>query len=292
VIVLASLEEKTMTQSRSIKATASMNFRRMSPDFAAYSPRSSLNVDLDPFINFDEFHMSAPTFPPHPHAGFSVMTYLFEDSEGAIINRDSFGDHSRIEPGGLHWTQAGRGAQHEENPERPYRNTHGLQLWVNHSRTNRMVEPKAIHAKAAQIPQAFPNPGARVRILAGSAYGQSATFTPVTPITLLNIHLEPNVSLTLPAPSQHTALLSIVRGSASSSNTVLETHSVAVFASDADSITIQAGADGLEALFGIGEPLREPTVFGGPFVGSSQQDIFDARQRFQRGEMGYLESSA
>lgn len=53
--------------------------------------------------------MSEPTFPPHPHAGFSAVTYLFEDSGGALVNRDSLGDRSRIEPGALHWTQAARG---------------------------------------------------------------------------------------------------------------------------------------------------------------------------------------
>ena len=283
---------QTATQDRSIRANATMRLNRMNDHFATYSPRSSLAEDLDPFINFDEFHMARPTFPPHPHAGFSVMTYLFEDSEGAIINRDSHGDHSRIEPGGLHWTQAGRGAQHEEHPERPYRDTHGLQLWVNHSGANRLIAPKAAHADAAQIPEAFPVAGARVRVLAGSAFGATAAFTPVTPITLLDLHLEPHASLTIPAPRNQTALLSVVRGGATAAGQALETHAVAVFARDADAVTLTAGADGLNALFGAGEPLREPTVFGGPFVMSSREQLLEAQARYQRGEMGSLESSA
>ncbi len=36
---------------------------------------------LDPVISVDHFRMSQPTFAPHPHAGFSAVTYLFEDSE-------------------------------------------------------------------------------------------------------------------------------------------------------------------------------------------------------------------
>lgn len=52
--------------------------------------------NIDPFIVLTEFWMPKAFFPPHPHAGFSVMTYMFPDSEGAFINRDSQGDRSRI----------------------------------------------------------------------------------------------------------------------------------------------------------------------------------------------------
>lgn len=92
---------------------------------------------LDPFINLTDFRMLLPYFPAHPHAGFSVMTYMFEDSGGAFINRDSYGDHSRIEPGALHWTQAGRGNQHEEVPEVPGEDCHGLQTDVGRPRRAR-----------------------------------------------------------------------------------------------------------------------------------------------------------
>ena len=59
-----------------------------------------------------------------------------------------------------------------------------------------------------------------------------------------------------------------------------------------NSRSIQASPDGLEVLIGTGEPYNEPFVFGGPFVGSNQQDILEARARFQRGEMVLLEPSA
>ena len=260
--------------------------------FGMYSPPQSMGESLDPFINFNEFHMDRPTFPPHPHAGFSVLTYLFEDSPSAIINRDSLGDHSRIAPGGLHWTQAGRGVQHEENPERPYKNTHGFQLWVNHSGDNRLIEPKAVHADPNEIPEAFPTSGARVRILASQAFDQHATFTPMTPITLLEVHLEPHISLHLNAPHDQTAFLTIIRGAGSAGDQTLETHALATFEPDGDSIHLNAGADGLNALFGAGKPLLEETVFGGPFVMSNPQQLLEAQLRFRRGEMGALESSA
>jgi redox-sensitive bicupin YhaK (pirin superfamily) len=248
---------------------------------------------LDPFINLDDFHMPQPFFPPHPHAGFSVMTYIFEDSEGAFINRDSLGDHSRIEPGGLHWTQAGRGVQHEEIPEQPGQDCHGLQMWVNHSDRDRHVAPRAWNLDAHEIPEACPNTGARVRVLVGEAFGLRAPFEPVTPITLLDVHLEPGVSLQLPAPTDRMALALVIRGAGSfgRDRMRLETHAAATFNRDDDTLEVQAGPDGLEVLIGTGKPYNEEFVFGGPFVGSTQQDVLEARARFQRGEMGLLEPS-
>ncbi len=281
-----------MQTQRSLRSNAIMPQHHMNQYLSTYSPRGTIPDNLDPFLTFDEFHMSRPVFPPHPHAGFSVLTYVFEDSQGAIINRDSYGDHSRIAPGGLHWTQAGRGAQHEENPERPYQDTHGLQFWVNHSSANRLIDPKAIHAEPNEITETFPSAGSRVRVLAGQAYGVQATFTPVTPIVLLELHLEANASLTLNAPRDHTALLTIVRGSAKIGNSWLETHTIATFETDGDTIDLVAGTNGLNALFASAKPLNQATVFGGPFVMDNQQQLQEARNRFQRGEMGLLDSSA
>ncbi|MFK0090779.1 pirin family protein [Pseudomonas sp. NPDC090755] len=63
---------------------------------------------IDPFLGVDHAWMSGPTFPPHPHVGFSAVSYLFLDSETGINNRDDIGTQSLIRPGGLHWTAAGR----------------------------------------------------------------------------------------------------------------------------------------------------------------------------------------
>src|SRR6266508_3788 len=86
---------------------------------------------IDPFIGVDHAWMSAPTFPPHPHAGFSAVSYLFLDSETGIANQDSIGNHNLIRPGGLHWTTAGRDVVHEEVSAEAGKTVHSLQLFVN-----------------------------------------------------------------------------------------------------------------------------------------------------------------
>jgi redox-sensitive bicupin YhaK (pirin superfamily) len=53
-----------------------------------------MGIAMDPFLNIDDFTMSQATFPPHPDAGFSAVTCMLEDSQGAFTNRDSLGDRS------------------------------------------------------------------------------------------------------------------------------------------------------------------------------------------------------
>ena len=90
---------------------------------SAFSIRS---IDLEalgdvgsPVALLDDFRVSGRPFGPHPHAGFSAVTYVFEDSPGSLRSRDSLGDDLVVDPGGLVWTLAGSGVLHEEIPAEP-----------------------------------------------------------------------------------------------------------------------------------------------------------------------------
>src|SRR5580692_3136577 len=54
------------------------------------------------------FRVIERPFGPHPHVGFSAVTYVFEDSKGALWAR-ALGNDAVIGPGGIVWTQAGSG---------------------------------------------------------------------------------------------------------------------------------------------------------------------------------------
>jgi redox-sensitive bicupin YhaK (pirin superfamily) len=252
-------------------------------------PHQGLN--LDPFLVMSDFWMSRAYFPPHPHAGFAVMTYVFPDSPGAISNRDSRGDRSRIDAGGIHWTQAARGVVHEEIPEQEGTDTHGLQLWVNLRAEHKLTDPIAYHIMGADVPIFNPAPDVQVRVVVGETNGTRANFVPLTPITLLDVQLGPDATFTHPLPASHTALLFVQKGSGQTGTGTFGAGRVALFNADGDSITITAGPNGLETLLLAGEPLNEPVTFGGPFVGNSEDDIRSFRGRFGRGEMGALKPS-
>jgi redox-sensitive bicupin YhaK (pirin superfamily) len=264
----------------------------MTPSFTAYGLSSEPSFSIDPFLNLDEFVMSEPTFPPHPHAGFSAVTYMFEDSAGAFMNRDSLGDRSRIEPGALHWTQAARGMMHEEVPERRGVACHGLQMFVNLKHEHKHAAPAAYHASRGDVPDVHPMPGARVRVLAGTYDGVASPLGKLlTPITFLEIHLEPGAAVEVEAPRAHNAFAMIVRGGGLVADTSVGEHEALLFARDAERVRFEGAAGGVQLLFGEGAPLDEPVVFGGPFAMTRLADLHDARERFARGEMGTLEPS-
>jgi redox-sensitive bicupin YhaK (pirin superfamily) len=248
---------------------------------------------MDPFLNLDDFVMSEPTFPPHPHAGFSAVTYMFEDSEGAFINRDSLGDRNRIEPGAFHWTQAARGMMHEEIPERAGVTCHGLQMFVNLREVDKEAPPRAFHLGSSAVPEVRPTPGARVRVLAGTLKGVSSPLSELlTPVHFFDVHLEPDAVLEVEASAEATAFGLVVKGDGvvgpELARRTVGAHDAVGFSNDGDRLRISGGKVGLQILVGIGTPIDEPVVFGGPFAMTNESALREAQLRFRRGEMRNL----
>lgn len=154
--------------------------------------------EIEPFLVFTEFHVKKEVFGPHPHAGISVMSYMMPDSEGSFLNRDSNGDKSTIEPGGIHVTQAGRGLHHDEVPTVDGVDCHGFQIWINHADKDRLIEPKAFHAFSKDVPEVR-NETSLIRVIQGEYEGMRSPIELVTKTDLLDVRLQPNASITLAA---------------------------------------------------------------------------------------------
>lgn len=283
------------TRPRSVQASTALRESAMGPGFSAYSLRGLGDYPLDPFLNFDDFRMSVPTFPPHPHAGFSAVTYMFEDSPGAFINRDSLGDQSRIGPGSIHWTQAARGMLHEEIPEAPGTVCHGLQMFVNLRSDHKRAAPQAWHVDSKGIPELHPTPGAKVRVLAGDHGGKVSPLPDLlTRIILLDVQLAPGAHLELVIPERTCVLMTRLGGGAlgpRGEGHELKAHHGVGLAADGQGVELTAGPQGLHLLLGAGQPIGEPVVFGGPFAMTNRADVEDAFARYRLGEMGRLEPS-
>ncbi len=246
---------------------------------------SNQELTNETFLVFSDFHMERPVFGPHPHAGVSVMTYMYPDSTGAFINRDSLGDHSRILPGGVHVTQAGRGIQHDEVPEHTGTDCHGFQIWINHADKDRLVLPQAYHADPSEIPEVVEE-GVRIRIIQGSYQAQQAPFKMITPISLFDISLSPGASVRLPALEM--AFVYVVSGQGTAGDHTFQAQDFVLFQAAGDEVKLNAGQSGLQCMFASGTPHREPMVFGGPFVMTTQDQMSATKKRFARGEMGEL----
>lgn len=271
----------------SLKRIASRTAHTMREDIPGL-PSVNLSAathGIEPVLVFTEFHMDRPIFGPHPHAGVSVMTYLLPESAGSFLNRDSLGDRSEIPPGGLHITQAGRGVHHDEVPLVTGTDAHGFQIWINHREADRWVEPRAMHAMAHDVPEVH-EPGARVRVVHGRYAGRATPYQMVTDVTLLHVQLEAGATITLPAAEM--AFAYGVRGDAAADGDTLRAQVLLVYGMPGNACRFEAGGTGADFLFVTATPLREPIVYGGPFVMTTTEQMRETQRRYARGEMGQL----
>jgi redox-sensitive bicupin YhaK (pirin superfamily) len=159
---------------------------------------------VGPFIFFDHMgpvHMDPGhglDVRPHPHINLATLTYLFE---GEILHRDSLGTQQTIRPGALNWMTAGRGIVHSERSPGAARETgvhvHGLQLWDALPRAHEEVAPSFQHHAADDLP-ALEREGVRLRVIAGSAYGETSPAPVLSPLFYVEAQLEQGAALSLP----------------------------------------------------------------------------------------------
>ncbi|MBB3564379.1 hypothetical protein FHX06_005743 [Rhizobium sp. BK512] len=144
---------------------------------------------MDPLLMVDHFVMTAPTFDPHLHRGISAVTAIFEDSQGAFLNRDTLGNNVALQPGDLYWLAAAAGAVHEEKPEKGGR-THALQIFVDLPERMKNEPARALHVEAQNMPT-IKTPGYRVRVVLGRSGDVAGPHGTPEEMTLLDGFLHP-----------------------------------------------------------------------------------------------------
>ena len=191
-----------------------------------------------PLFFFD--HMGPVVFPagqginvkPHPHVNLATVTYLFE---GEILHRDSLGSLQAIRPGDINLMVAGKGIVHSER-ERPEITAqphalHGLQLWLALPEADEEIEPAFYHYPSEQIP-AIQVEDVPLRVLMGSAYGQTSPVKTFAQTLYVEAHLQAGQSLILPE-AQELAVY-VASGALQAGDTAIPEHALAVMADRPD----------------------------------------------------------
>jgi hypothetical protein len=170
---------------------------------------------------------------------------------------------------------------------------HGFQLWVNLPRRDKMMRPRYQEIPAARIPVAkSPDGLAKVKVMAGEAFGARAVIETRTPILYLHFTLEPGARVVQPVPREFNVFAYVFEGEVKlgrDERSAAEGE-LALFAGDGDAVSMAAPASGPRAnllLIG-GLPLREPVVRYGPFVMNTPREIEQAITDFQNGRMGAI----
>ncbi|MBC7595831.1 MAG: pirin family protein [Kineosporiaceae bacterium] len=260
---------------------------------------------LDPFIHMDqmgevEYAPGEPKGTPwHPHRGFETVTYMLD---GVFDHADSHGGGGSITDGDTQWMTAGSGLLHIEAPPEWLVQQgglfHGLQLWVNLPKAEKMSTPHYQDLRASEVGLATtPDAGALIRIIAGEVDGVKGPGSTKTPMAMVHATVLPGASMTLPWRTDFNALVYVMAGGGyvGTERRPIQSGQLAVLG-HGETITVGASTHqesrhpALEVVVLGGLPIREPIAWAGPFVMNTKAEVLQAFEDFQKGRLGTIPS--
>jgi quercetin 2,3-dioxygenase len=256
---------------------------------------------LDPFVHMDqmgevEYAPGEPKGTPwHPHRGFETVTYMID---GTFEHSDSNGGGGTITNGDTQWMTAGSGILHIEKPPEALVMSgglfHGIQLWVNLPRSDKLIDPRYQDLRGGDVALATtPDAGVLLRVIAGEVGGVSGPGVTHTPISLIHATLAPSARLELPWRPDFNALVYVLSGSGTAGDRPIRDGQLAVYG-PGDSLSVAAASQQesrtpqLDVLILGGQPIREPVAWAGPFVMNTRAEVVKAFEDFQAGRLGQI----
>ena len=227
---------------------------------------------------------------PHPHRGFSPVTFVFE---GNIQHRDSRGNDAIVEAGGMQWMHAGAGIIHSERPSRELAQDGGkmeiVQVWVNTPAARKMEQPSYMAIHENNIPTIEGKDGkSKIRVYAGTLEGQTGPAKLLSPILLARLDMEAEGVISFPLNKEFNTILYLLNGKITFSDGASgRGREMLILNNDLDELSITCEAD-TRMIVMAGKPLNEPLSANGPFVMNNQTQILEAMRDYQMGKMGFL----
>jgi len=259
---------------------------------------SQRGLQVDPFLMLDEFYSDNPDdymagFPAHPHRGFETVTYMLD---GRMRHEDHMGNRGDLGPGDVQWMTAAHGIIHSEMPQQTEGRMRGFQLWLNLPSKEKMQPARYRDIPATAIPRVALQQGGEVRVIAGTLELDRLTNGPVnsadarlsTDPLYLDVRLPAGKKFSVPIAVGHNAFLYAYEGSAKIGEAGTAKplpHRAAGVLSDGDSVSVEAGPEGVQFLLLAAKPLREPVVQYGPFVMNTREEIEQALADYRDGRL-------
>lgn len=279
---------------RTIKNTYKAEYRPIA-DLITYSPMPSRQLSMiDPFLflnhhgpqKYQPGNKGLP-FGPHPHRGMETVTFILD---GDIAHKDSGGNNSVIESGGVQWMTAGSGLIHAEVSSEKFKREGGdleiLQLWVNLPAKLKMTPPKYKGLQKGEIPVAFfDDEKVKAQVISGKLGVTQGAFETPPDINLSTIFFKAGGVFTPQVPLDHNILCYIIKGEVKVNGEIIQSLHIAEFNRDSEDLRIEALAESI-VLFGHAKPFEEPVVARGPFVMNTEEEIDQAYEDYQQGKFG------
>jgi redox-sensitive bicupin YhaK (pirin superfamily) len=240
---------------------------------------------VGPFLFWD--HMGPETLEPghgmdvrpHPHIELATVTYLFD---GEIVHKDSLGSDIAIRPGDVNLMTAGRGIVHSERtgPEVRKRGSrvHGIQAWLGLPLKHEQTDPTFQHVGLKDLPDVELE-GSRLRVIAGTAYGEESPVRVLSPMFYVDGVLEAQAELAVPSPDEHAErAVYVAEGAIELGGDPVEEGTMALVDEGVE-IAIRALRPSRVMLLG-GAPLDGERHIWWNFVSSSEERIEHAKTRW------------
>lgn len=226
--------------------------------------------------------------PPHPHAGFEVVTYLLD---GEFFHRDSKG-HDQVARGGdINWMTSGSGIVHSEGPTDAFVEKGGvsqlLQIWINLPADKKQLPASFRHFAGENLP-VVNDENARVKVLIGEYKGNTSPVSTHTPMFAYHANIKAGTTFTMPVDNSYSSAIYILSGKLNVLGTKVKTGQLVDFALNGDQLAFNVMEDAALLIIG-GLPIKEKVVSYGPFVMNSFEEIQEAIARYESGKMGVLD---
>jgi redox-sensitive bicupin YhaK (pirin superfamily) len=216
---------------------------------------------------------------PHPHIGLSTVTYLFS---GEITHRDSLGCEQAIRPQEVNWMTAGSGITHSERFEKARAvgdHLHGIQAWIALPAADEETAPSFTHYDGNGLP-AWIDAGVHGQLIAGSAYGLTASARTHSPLFYVHLEMEARATAEIPAAYSERAVY-VAKGQVEIGGRSLTAGQMGVLNKEASSV--RAAQPSTVMVLG-GEPVGERFLYWN-FVSSSQDRLRQASEDWKAGRM-------
>lgn len=233
---------------------------------------------------------SAMRIHPHPHRGFSPVSFFIQ---GAGYHMDNAGHSGTVAAGDIQWMFAGKGLLHSEGPTKEMLEKGGIQemiqIWVNVPEAHKWDEPYYQSAKKEELPAVLQQEGVALRLASGEYEGKKSPMKSFTPVIAIIGSVEKGKTVHITATPGYQALLYVSRGSFTvNEQATAQMHQLVVFEQENDEIVITANEDSA-ILYLSAEPINEPVAAKDNFVMNTPEEVEQAIADYKNGLFGTLE---
>ncbi len=266
--------------------------------FLVYQSLPLQNVEqIDPFLlvhHADHMYKGGKQegeegVPPHPHRGFSPVTFIFK---GGLHHRDSEDNSAIVYEGGTQWMHAGSGIIHSERPPKKTAEEGGpmeiIQFWVNTPSKHKFEAPYYHPLDNDKTPE-IQNEGVSIKVVCGEFEDKQGPVKTFSPMLALRMEFEAGGKHDFKIPENYNVFVYLLNGKLCVNDNEVEAadKDLVWFANDGAGFQIKAEEKSRFIIL-AGAPINEPIVSYGPFVMNTQEEIMQAMQDYQTGKMGVL----